>query len=135
MSNGKSSPIRTAHELMGPRASGPLELDVNEPSASDNKTPQELSVSPENTMEVMSKEHDFERIQIDPGKQVPVEDATTDQTSQSWGGSPKSTPTKLDHGKDEEQVPEVPLRKARVSVRARSEAPMVSNQIDSKIVY
>ncbi|GLU16662.1 hypothetical protein SLE2022_330820 [Rubroshorea leprosula] len=127
VSNGKSSPIRTAHELMGPRASGPLELDVNEPSASDNKTTQELSVSPENTMEVMSKEHDFERIQIDQGKQIPVEDATTDQTSQSWGGSPKSTPTKLDLGKEEEQAPEVPLRKARVSVRARSEAPMISD--------
>ncbi|GLU07158.1 hypothetical protein SLE2022_241250 [Rubroshorea leprosula] len=121
--NGKSSPIRSAHQLMGPRASAPL--DVNEPSASEDKTTQELSISPANTMEVMSREHDFQRIQMS-GKQVPIEDGTTDQTSQNLG-SPNS-PTNLDHGrKDDEQVPEVPFRKARVSVRARSEAPLISD--------
>ncbi|KAJ6320057.1 hypothetical protein OIU78_015448 [Salix suchowensis] len=34
---------------------------------------------------------------------------------------------KLEHEKPDEQIPEVPFRKARVSVRARSEAPLISD--------
>ncbi|XVF22205.1 hypothetical protein REPUB_Repub12eG0153600 [Reevesia pubescens] len=117
--NGMSSPIMSVQQFMDPRSSAAL--DVNEPSASDDKT-QELSASPANTIEVVSKERDLQMIQV-PGKHVSVEHAI-DQTSQSWG-SPKSP--KLDQSKKEEQVSEVPFRKARVSVRARSEAPMISD--------
>lgn len=88
-------------------------LDVNNPSASVDKAQDLSSASPTNTTESMS--------QINPGKQVSKEDGL-DQTSQCWG-SPKSP--RLEPGKCEEQVPEVPFRKARVSVRARSEAPVV----------
>lgn len=113
----------SVQQFMDPRPSATL--DVNEPSASDDKT-QELSASPDqNNMEVVSKEREQRQIMIqNSGKHVSVEQEATDRTSQSWG-SPKSP--KLDHlSKNEEQVSEVPFRKARVSVRARSEAPLVS---------
>ncbi|XVE73546.1 hypothetical protein DITRI_Ditri11bG0127100 [Diplodiscus trichospermus] len=117
--NGLSSPIMSVQQFMDPRPSAAL--DVNEPSSSDDKT-QELSASPANTAEVVSKERDHQMIQI-PGKHVSVQDGT-DQKSQSWS-SPKSP--KTDQSKNEDQVSEVPFRKARVSVRARSEAPSISD--------
>ncbi|KAF2324993.1 hypothetical protein GH714_022117 [Hevea brasiliensis] len=110
--NGISSPIMSAQQFMDPRPSAAL--DVNDTSVSDDKA-QDVSVSPTNTTEAMS--------QINPGKQASTEDGL-DQTSQSWG-SPKSP--RLEQGKGEEQVPEVPFRKARVSVRARSEAPLITD--------
>ncbi|XP_022759640.1 probable WRKY transcription factor 47 [Durio zibethinus] len=113
--NGMSSPIMSVQQFMDPRPSAAL--DVNEPSASDDKM-QELSASPANTVEVVSKERDLQMIQI-PGKHVSVEDGT-DQTSQTK--SPK-----VDQSKNEEQVSEVPFRKARVSVRARSDASSISD--------
>ena len=116
-----SSPIVSVQQFKDPRPSAAF--DVIEPSASDDKT-QELSASPANTMEVVSKERDHQMIQV-PGKHVSVEDGT-DQTSQSWV-SPKSP--KVDQSKNDEQVSEVPFRKARVSVRARSEAPLVSTTV------
>ncbi|XVF72846.1 hypothetical protein PTKIN_Ptkin12aG0153500 [Pterospermum kingtungense] len=118
--NGVSSPIMSVQQFMDPRPSA-TPLDVNEPSASDDKT-QELSASPENPVEVVSKERERQMVHI-PGKLVSVEDGT-DRTSQSWG-SPKSP--KLDQSKNEELVSEVPFRKARVSVRARSEAPLITD--------
>ncbi|KAH1130262.1 hypothetical protein J1N35_001640 [Gossypium stocksii] len=118
--NGMASTIMSVQQFMDPRPSAAL--DVNEPSGSDDKT-QELSASPENTMEIVSKEYDHRMVQNMPGKQVSIEDGT-DQTSQSWG-SLKSP--KIDQPKNEDQVPEVPFRKARVSVRARSEAPLISD--------
>ncbi|KAK9282432.1 hypothetical protein L1049_005349 [Liquidambar formosana] len=117
--NGMPSPKFSSRQLMDPRPS--TGLDVNDPIDSDDKT-QEVSVSPTNTMEVMSKERENHAYHIG-GKQTASEDGP-DQTSQSWG-SPKSP--KLDHVKSEDQVPEVPFRKARVSVRARSEAPLISD--------
>ena len=113
-----SSQTIAAQQIMDPR---PLTaLDVNDPSVSDDNKTQELSVSLSNTMEVMSKERDRQMIKV-PRKQTCTEDGL-DQSSQSWG-SPKSP--KLDEAKGEEQAPEVPFRKARVSVRARSDAPLV----------
>ncbi|KAK8630857.1 hypothetical protein V6N13_079628 [Hibiscus sabdariffa] len=101
--NGMPGTVMSVQQLMDPRPSAAL--DVNEPSGSDDKT-QELSASQENTMEVVS-----------------IKDGA-DQTSQSWG-SLKSP--KLDQSKNEEQASEAPFRKARVSVRARSEAPLISD--------
>ncbi|CAK7348545.1 unnamed protein product [Dovyalis caffra] len=109
--NDTASPMMSAQRIMDPRPSATL--DVNDPSVSDEKT-HEVLVSPTNTAETKS--------QI-LGKRASVEDGL-DQTSQSWG-SPKST--KLEHEKPDEQLPEVPFRKARVSVRARSEAPLISD--------
>ncbi|KAB1224094.1 putative WRKY transcription factor 47 [Morella rubra] len=108
--------IMSPHRFMDPRLSAAT-LNVNDPSASDDKT-QELSVSLSNNMEVISKE-----LKVPTGKQTSLEDGL-DQSSQSWG-SPKSP--KLDETKGEEHVSEIPFRKARVSVRARSEAPMISD--------
>lgn len=101
----------SAKQLVVPRPSAAL--DVNDNSVSEDKA-QDISACPTTTPEAMS--------QINPGKQASTEDGL-DQTSQSWG-SPKSP--RLEEGKGEQKVPEVPFRKARVSVRARSEAPMVS---------
>ncbi|KAJ9171645.1 hypothetical protein P3X46_014981 [Hevea brasiliensis] len=110
--NGIASPIMSPQQFMDPRPFAAL--DVNDPSVSDDKA-QDVSVSPTNTTEALS--------QINPGKQASTDDGL-DQTSQSWG-SPKSP--RLEPGKNEEQVPEVPFRKARVSVRARSEAPLITD--------
>ncbi|KAK8565595.1 hypothetical protein V6N13_020685 [Hibiscus sabdariffa] len=105
--------------VVDPRSSAAL--DVNEPSASDDRT-QDLSASQANTVEVVSKEHNHRMIQI-PGKHVSVEDGP-DQTSQS--GGPTRCP-KLDQSNKEEQASEVPFRKPRVSIRTRSEAPFISD--------
>ncbi|KAF3976214.1 hypothetical protein ACB098_10G137500 [Castanea mollissima] len=118
--NGMSSQRISAQQIMDTRPS--TALDVNDPSVSDDNKTQELSVSLSNTMEVMSKERDRHMIKV-PRKQTCTEDGL-DQSSQSWG-SPKSP--KLDEAKGEEQAPEVPFRKARVSVRARSDAPLISD--------
>ena len=101
-------------------------LDTNNRSVSEDDKTQELSVSPSNaTMEVMSKQRDHPLTKL-VGKQACfAEDGNFDQSFQSWGSS-KSP--KLDDSKsinDQEQVAEIPFRKARVSVRARSEAPLV----------
>ncbi|KAK8489926.1 hypothetical protein V6N11_059620 [Hibiscus sabdariffa] len=89
-------------------------LDVNEASASDDKS-QELSASSpaNNTME-----GDLQ------GKRVAGIKDGVDRTSQSWGSAKRPM---VDQSKSEEQVCEIPVRKARVSVRARSEAPMISD--------
>ncbi|XP_065859892.1 probable WRKY transcription factor 47 [Euphorbia lathyris] len=113
MMKGESSPIR----IMDPGpSSAALDLDVN-----NNPTVSEQDVS---TTEAMS--------QVNQGKQQAnsVEEGI-DQSSQSWG-SPKSP--RLDQGikgDHQDQVPaaaaDVPFRKARVSVRARSEAPLITD--------
>ncbi|KAL4377973.1 hypothetical protein GQ457_02G001780 [Hibiscus cannabinus] len=103
--NGMSNPV------MDRRPSAAF--DVNEPSASDDKGQLFSASSPANNpMEV-----DRRMVQIQG-------DGGNDQTSQSCG-SPKS-PT-ADQSKKEEQVSDVPFRKARVSVRARSEAPTIND--------
>lgn len=120
--NGMSRHMVSAQQLTDPRPSAALDVN-NNPSASDDKT-QELSASLSNTMEVMSVERSGHMNKV-PGKQTSTEDGL-DQSFRNLG-STKSP--KLDETKDEEQVPElVPFRKARVSVRARSEAPLVRKQ-------
>ncbi|XP_031284526.1 probable WRKY transcription factor 47 [Pistacia vera] len=119
--NDMSSLIMSAQQFMDPRSSAAL--NVNEPSISNNET-QELSISPANTSEIMSKERERPMIKIPAGKQISSEDSC-DKTSQSWRASPKSP--KFDQTMNEEQAPEAPFRKARVSVRARSEAPLISD--------
>ncbi|KAE8662421.1 putative WRKY transcription factor 47-like isoform X2 [Hibiscus syriacus] len=120
--NGMPSTIMSVQQFMDPRPSAPL--DVNEPSVSDDKTQELSAASQENAMEVVSNERDHRMVQSMPGKHVSIDDGGTDQSSQSWG-SLKSP--KLDQSKSEEQGSEVPFRKARVSIRARSEAPLISD--------
>ncbi|KAJ6710150.1 WRKY TRANSCRIPTION FACTOR 36-RELATED [Salix koriyanagi] len=109
--NDTPTPVMSAQHLMDHRPSD-ITLDVNEPSVSDDKTP-ELVVSPANIIEKKS--------QI-LGKRASIDDGI-DQTSRSRG-SPKLEQEKP----PDEQVPGVvSFRKARVSVRARSEAPLISD--------
>jgi hypothetical protein len=115
--------LASAQQFIDPRPSAAL--DVNKPSVSDEKT-QEVSVSLSNTMEVMSKERNG---RDHPGKQTCTEDGADDQSSFQSLGSTKSPKLDESSKEEEEQVPELaPFRKARVSVRARSEAPLVRKQ-------
>ncbi|XP_047149407.1 probable WRKY transcription factor 47 isoform X1 [Vigna umbellata] len=103
---------------------------VNEASVCDEKTDGEVSVCRSNNVEVLSKTDDDEApqfIKLNLGKQAcpdASEDVLDRSSSQSWGSS------KLEEQpKTAEQVSadQIPLRKARVSVRARSEAPLISD--------
>ncbi|KAI4349813.1 hypothetical protein L6164_010366 [Bauhinia variegata] len=121
--------ILSPQQLMDPRPSTKLEVNVNgsDPSVSDDKTHNE-EPSASNTMEVMSKHDHHPMIKAVGRKQQqhesPDQDAL-DRSSQSWGSSksPKLEEPKI----DQEQVAEIPFRKARVSVRARSEASLISD--------
>ncbi|ESW35243.1 hypothetical protein PHAVU_001G218500 [Phaseolus vulgaris] len=102
---------------------------VNDASVCDEKTDGEVSVCRSNNVEVMSKTHDEapQLIKLNLGKQAcrdAAEDVLDRSSSQSWGSN------KLEEQpKTAEQVAadQIPLRKARVSVRARSEAPLISD--------
>ncbi|XP_027905335.1 LOW QUALITY PROTEIN: probable WRKY transcription factor 47 [Vigna unguiculata] len=102
---------------------------VNEASVCDEKTDGEVSVCRSNNVEVLSKTDDDEAPQLTKlnlGKQAfdAAEDVLDRSSSQSWGSSRLE-----EQPKTAEQVAadQVPLRKARVSVRARSEAPLISD--------
>lgn len=130
--NGASSITASTKQFMEPRPYAAL--NMNEPSVSDhgdnNKTHEEKSVSPATTPEVMSKESENPRVQIPSGKQTKMEDGghgDGDQTSQN-GGSPRSPMLGQSQAKStegEQVTDQTQFRKARVSVRARSEAPIV----------
>ncbi|KAF8042961.1 hypothetical protein BT93_A1328 [Corymbia citriodora subsp. variegata] len=116
-----SSPTKSAQQLMDLRPTCAAMDDVK-----DEQKTREVSASPTTTMEVMSKESD-------PIRTPPPLNSTNnnpnfedgDRASQSWG-SPKSPRLEPSKGGDE-QLADVPFRKARVSVRARSEAPSISD--------
>lgn len=126
-----SHPIKSIQQSIDPRRPSTT-LDVNEPSSSDDKRT-ELSTSSlantTTTMDVVSKDgyDDHHRTVQIQGKHAFVEDGIGQTCQQRWGTSPKSSPMVDEPKKEEEQVPEVAFKKARVSVRARSEAPMVTN--------
>lgn len=105
-----------AQQLMDPGPSGALDMD--EPSQSGDHETQELSNSPSNNADEASDD----MIPITRKRQI-VEDGF-DQTSQSREANkaPKLTPSK----NTDQTSDQFPIRKARVSVRARSDAPMVS---------
>lgn len=109
-----------AQRLMDPGPSGAL--DIDEPSQSDDHDHEmrELSTSPSNNADEGSDEC---RREVIPMTRK-FEDGS-DQISQSWEANkiPKLTTTSKINA---DQTSEFPSRKARVSVRARSDAPMVS---------
>ncbi|RZC21977.1 probable WRKY transcription factor 47 isoform X2 [Glycine soja] len=96
-------------KIVDPGTSRKLDV-VNDASVSDEKTDQDVSVSRSNNAEACPDA---------------AEDVLDRSSSQSWGSSkleeqPKTTAEQL-------AADQIPLRKARVSVRARSEAPMISD--------
>ncbi|TKY61645.1 WRKY transcription factor 42 [Spatholobus suberectus] len=124
--NTESQGMVSGQKFVDPRPC--RKLDVNDASVSDDKTDREVSVSRSNNAEVMSKTHDDPQLtKLNLGKHVcpdAAEDVLDRSSSQSWG-SPKLE----EEPKTAEQVPadQIPFRKARVSVRARSEAPLISD--------
>ncbi|KAK4787918.1 hypothetical protein SAY86_011751 [Trapa natans] len=116
----KSSLIKSAQHFMDLRP-----MDVNGPGVTDEKMTLDASISPTD-MDALSKESNH---YITPRKyhQAHVDDEDDnidDGVSQRWGlhGSSPSGFKKAMDGQ-----PEPPFRKARVSVRARSEAPLISD--------
>ncbi|KAK7266511.1 hypothetical protein RIF29_19155 [Crotalaria pallida] len=113
-------------------------VDVNDASVCDDKTEREVSVS-NNAEEdaIMSKKEDHNNqnhlmtkqlIDNGNGKQVCPEERSSSQ--QSWGSSKSPKLEEEEEAKAKEQVgaaDQLPFRKARVSVRARSEAPLISD--------
>lgn len=107
------------HGLMVPRqfmdlglAGATAETDEASLSSSEGRSGQERSRSPMNNVEASTG-----------GSNIGREDSP-EKGSQGWG--PNKVP-RLNHNtpKNVDQATEATMRKARVSVRARSEAPMV----------
>ncbi|XP_068658179.1 probable WRKY transcription factor 31 [Aristolochia californica] len=120
---------------LGPAAT--VETDEPSHSSSEDRT-RERSGSPQNNAEVVSKEYhpqsiinngneivpfDPDKSDVGDGRGVGREDSS-DGVSQGWGANkaPKLAPSK-----NVDQPTEATMRKARVSVRARSEAPMIND--------
>ncbi|MCD7459168.1 Transcription factor [Datura stramonium] len=85
-----------------------MEEPSNSHSSSEERT---LSGSPRNNMELVSRD-----------KRIGREESPE---SESW--APNKAPKLMNSSKPVEQSTEATMRKARVSVRARSEAPMISD--------
>ncbi|GLT71968.1 hypothetical protein SLA2020_439470 [Shorea laevis] len=122
--NGMS---RSAQQFIDPRpSSAALDHVNNHNSVNSGDKTQEVS----NTMEVMSKERNGHMMMNKvPGKQTCSSTEDGLDHDQSFQSLESTKSPKLDETKDhEEQGPElVPYRKARVSVRARSEAPLIGD--------
>ncbi|XVF27919.1 hypothetical protein REPUB_Repub14bG0151000 [Reevesia pubescens] len=124
------------HELIVPRQfmdlgpSGAAETDeLSHHSSSEERT---RSGSPPNNVEVVSKDYIKSKNEIVPfdqetssfrqdGKRIGREESPE---SESWGPNKVQ---KLNPAKPIDQSTEATMRKARVSVRARSEAPMITD--------
>ncbi|XP_068666240.1 probable WRKY transcription factor 31 [Aristolochia californica] len=119
---------------LGPAAT--IETDEPSQSSSEGRT-HERSGSPQNNAEVVSKEYHSQNIINNGNEIVPFDqnkpdvgygrvgrEDSPDRVSQGWG--PNKAP-KLASAKNVDQASEATMRKARVSVRARSEAPMITD--------
>lgn len=99
-------------QFMEPGPSGSKPDPMDEPSKSHSSSEERtLSGSPRNNMELMSRD-----------KAIGREESPE---SESW--APNKAPKLMNSSKPVEQSTEATMRKARVSVRARSEAPMISD--------
>lgn len=118
---------------LGPVATA--ETDEPSQSSSEGRTP-ERSVSPHNNAEVVSKEFNPQN-GVNNREIVPLDhdkadfrdgrigrEESPDGSSQGWVPNKVS---KLPTSKNVDQSTEATMRKARVSVRARSEAPMITD--------
>ncbi|XVF40743.1 hypothetical protein PTKIN_Ptkin01aG0139700 [Pterospermum kingtungense] len=122
------------HEVLMPRQfidlgpSGTTETDVVSHSSSEERT---HSGSPLNNVEVASKDHnkskneisqfDQETSSFPDGKRIGREESPE---SEGWGPNKVQ---KLNPSKPIDQSTEATMRKARVSIRAQSEAPMITD--------
>ncbi|XP_022723484.1 probable WRKY transcription factor 31 [Durio zibethinus] len=122
------------HEEIVPRQfmdlgpSGTVETDEMFPSSSEERT---RSGSPPNKLEIASKDYikgkneiprfDQETSSLPDGKRIDREESPE---SEGWGPNKVQ---KLNPVKSIDQSTEATMRKARVSVRARSEAPMITD--------
>ncbi|XP_054803022.1 probable WRKY transcription factor 47 isoform X1 [Prosopis cineraria] len=120
MKKVEANGIVAGKQLMDPQPS--TNLEINNPSISDDKT---QSSAPSNNAEVMSNQREHHLTKL-LGKRACPEDAFDRSSTQSWESSMS---TKLQESKrsDEQVSDQVAFRKARVSVRARSEAPLISD--------
>ncbi|KAI4384906.1 hypothetical protein MLD38_002991 [Melastoma candidum] len=109
---------RQKHEMhyLPPSPAAPAGIDVNNPIKSNIKAEDEL-VSQRATSITEPTSEGSEQEQQQP-------QGDCEQTSRV---SPKTAKLEHPESKPEDQSAEMPLRKARVSVRARSEAPMISD--------
>lgn len=123
--NDKSSPMLPAQKFMDSPSGA---IDINEPSQSTDNTPERLKASLTNNMEVMSRKRnpDLDTIQISRKRLCVDNNGGPDQTSKCWGGQVESS-NMAQATNSKEHVPEVSGRKARVSIRARSEVSMISD--------
>lgn len=123
-------------QFIGLGPSGETDHEVSNCSSDEERT---LSGTPPNNVEAASKEHvnsngKNEIVSFDDqaaaaaaaensnGKRIGREESPESET-QGWG--PNNKVQKLSSAKGIDQSNEATMRKARVSVRARSEAPMV----------
>ncbi|XP_058077083.1 probable WRKY transcription factor 47 isoform X2 [Magnolia sinica] len=113
--NDRSSPTISAHQFMDPGPSGVRDVDGSSPS--DHEIP-EVPTSPAKNVKPATEE----MIPIN-SKRHSADDGY-DQTVQTWG--PNKSP-KVAESRTTDQAPDFPCRKARVSVRARSDAPLISD--------
>ncbi|KAG9447604.1 hypothetical protein H6P81_013732 [Aristolochia fimbriata] len=128
---------------LGPAATT-VETDEPSQSSSEGRTPRERSGSPQNNAEVVSKEYPIGQSIIGNGNEiVPFDqDKSSDQVGDGRGaaGKREESPDRVSQGgwgpnkapklassKNVDQTAEATMRKARVSVRARSEAPMITD--------
>nr|WGV38210.1 WRKY [Loropetalum chinense var. rubrum] len=106
---------------LGLAATAATETDDHSLSSSEGRS-RDGPGSPVNNVEVVSKE--LEKKEFGRG------DSPADHVSKSWSTSTSTTPNKvprLDSSKNVDASTEATMRKARVSVRARSEAPMITD--------
>ncbi|XXG61702.1 hypothetical protein AAC387_Pa05g0244 [Persea americana] len=112
---------------LGPAATG--ETDEPSQSSSEGRS-QERSGSPHN-VEVVSKDLNLRNSngEIVPYDQerLNVKEGSPDQTSQDWTSNKVPKLANSKNGAADQSAAEATMRKARVSVRARSEAPMITD--------
>ncbi|KAF6172258.1 hypothetical protein GIB67_024880 [Kingdonia uniflora] len=115
--NDMSSPAFSIHQFTNPSPAGTLDIEHH---SHPNKETVEPSLG--NCIEHISKDSEQDVVQM--GSKRPFSENSPDQTSQSCVGSkfPKG-----EQAKNTDNVLEVPCRKARVSVRARSDAPLITD--------
>lgn len=112
---------------LGPAATG----ETDEPSQSSSEGRSlERSGSPHNNVEVVSKDLNLrnsnDEIVAYDQERLNVKEGSPDQTSQDWTSNKVPKLANSKNGAADQSAAEATMRKARVSVRARSEAPMVS---------
>ncbi|KAJ7977750.1 putative WRKY family transcription factor [Quillaja saponaria] len=118
-----SSPIMSSvQELTDPNPAAYTSDAKNGSVSDEKKTQEQVSVSPSSTTAEAMSPKVF-------GKQLAInnEEDGLDRSSQSWGPPTPKTPKLQETKSDEPVADQVTFRKARVSVRARSEAPMISD--------